>query len=175
MYPLGTSGEITLKTATTMRKKTTWMRYLLIGVFSVFAFSCDERIDEPIQRASYIYLNKLLEPVRFELYNSKDKSSKEFMIMQGDSIEFVFSGMPGVFPFHGNEIGNNIGDSVTFRYINGNCNHYKREKSIGIFDGNGVFDLTSYENYSLELVNQRNYTLRYFIDEKDFSRGEPCN
>jgi len=95
--------------------------------------------------------------------------------MQGDSIEFVFSGMPGVFPFHGNEIGNNIGDSVTFRYINGNCNHYKRDKSTGVFGGTGVFDLTSYENYSLELVNQRSYTLLYFIDEKDFLLAEPCD
>jgi len=158
-----------------MRQKTTWMYYLIVGVFSVFAFSCDERIDEPIQRASYIYLNKLLEPVRFELYNSKDKSSKEFMIMQGDSIEFVFSGMPGVFPFHGNEISNNIGDSVTLRYEKGICNHYVRDKSTGVFGGTGVFDLTSYENYSLELVNQRSYTLKYFIDEKDFLLAEPCD
>jgi len=158
-----------------MRQKTTWMRYFLIMVFSVFAFSCDERIDEPIQRASYIYLNKLLEPVRFELYESVNNSSVEYLLMQGDSIEFSFSGTPGVFPFYGNEIANRLGDSVTLRYEKGICNHYVRDKSTGVFGGTGVFDLTSYENYSLELVNQRSYTLMYFIDEKDFLLAEPCD
>jgi hypothetical protein len=169
------NGEITLKIATTRGQKTTWMRYLLIMVFSVFAFSCDERIDEPIQRASYIYLNKLLETVRFKLYESLNNSSVEYVLLQGDSIEFSFSGTPGVFPFYGNEIANRLGDSVTLGYEKGTCNHYVRDKSTGVFGGTGVFDLSSYENYNLELVNQRNYTLRYFIDEKDFSLAEPCD
>jgi len=169
------NGGITLKTATTMRQKTTCMRYLLIMVFSVFVFSCDARIDDPIQKASYIYLNKLSEPIRFELYQSVNNSSVEYVLLQGDSIEFSFSGTPGVFPFHGNEIANRLGDSVTLRYERGICNRYVRDKSTGVFGGTGVFDLTSYEDYSLELVNQRSYTLRYFIDEKDFSLAEPCD
>jgi len=169
------SKRITLKSASTMEQKTTWMRYLIIGVFSTFVFSCDREIDEPIQKASYIYLNKLSEPIRFELYQSVNNSSVEYVLLQGDSIEFSFSGTPGVFPFYGNEIANRLGDSVTLRYEKGTCNHYVRDKSTGIFGGTGVFDLSSYENYNLELVNQRNYTLRYFIDEKDFSLAVPCD
>lgn len=157
-----------------MERKTIWIIYLIIGVFSVLGFSCEKETGEPIQKVTYVYLNKLPETVRIELYNTENKSSIENVLMQDDSITFVISGTPGAFPFYGNEVANRTGDSVIFRYGNGTCTTYIRGKSTGTFSGTGVFDLTKYENYSAQLVNQKSYTLRYFINEKDYSIAELC-
>lgn len=155
-----------------MERKTTWIIYLIIGVFS--AFSCAKDSSEPIQEATFVYINKLPETVRFELYNTEDESSIENLLMQEDSITFIISGTPGAFPFYGNEVSNRTGDSVIFRYENGTCSGYKRDKSTGTFSGNGVFDLSKYDNYNVNLVNQKSFTLRYIIDNKDYSTAKLC-
>lgn len=158
-----------------MEQKTTWIISLIIGAFFLLAFSCNkDEPDEPIQKATYIYLNKLTDTVRFELYKSEDKSSIEYDLAEGDSITFVFSGTPGVFPFYGDEASNRVGDSVKISFNDGNCTGYKRSKATGTFGGTGVFDRTLYENYRKELVSRNSYTLRYPINEKDYLKSEPC-
>jgi len=157
-----------------MERKATWIIYLIIGVFSVLGFSCEKETGEPIQKVTYVYLNKLPEIIRFELYNTEDKLSIENVLEPDDSITFVISGTPGAFPFFGNEASNRTGDSVIFRYENGTCTTFVRDKSTGTFSGTGVFDVAKYENYSVKLASQKSYTLRYLINEKDYSIAEPC-
>lgn len=157
-----------------MERKTTWIIYLIIGVFSVLNFSCGEESGDPFQKVTYVYLNSLPETIRFELYDTEDNSSIENVLMPGDSILFQITGDPGAFPFFGNEILNRTGDYVVIRYENGTCNTFIRDRSTGTFNGTGVFDLTRYENYSPDLVNQRSYTLRYSINQKDYSIAEQC-
>lgn len=157
-----------------MRQKTAWITYLIIGGISTFIFSCEKEIGEPIQKANYVYVNKLSETVRFELHNIERNSSIEYDIEEGDSLVFAISGTPGAFPFHGNEASNRTGDSIIFRFGNGTCTNYKRDKSTGTFSGTGVFDLTQYKNYTTQLVNEKSYTLRYEIDEKDAAVSKSC-
>lgn len=157
-----------------MKRYTTRISYVIIATFSTSAFSCKKEPDELIQRATYVYVNRLAEPVRFELYNTEDKSSVEYLLKQNDSIEFIVSGIPGVFPFHMNEVFNRTGDSVVFRFGNGLCTSYKREKATGTFGGTGVFDLTKYENYNSQVINQKVYSLRYVIDGKDYLLADNC-
>ena len=153
------------------------MHYLIIGI-SVSALlstsGCDKGEIDQIQKAEYVYINKLPNSLRFELYDSDLKSSNEFVLESNDSIIFIISGTPMAFPFTENEIQNRTGDSVVFQFDVDKCTRYRRNKDTGTFGGEGVFNLEDYENYTQQLVNQKKYRLIYFINEKDFERSVDC-
>ena len=157
-----------------MLQKTTWILYLIIGISFIFSSCKKDEGNEPLQKADYIFKNTISDLIRFELYKSENSSSIEYEIEKGDSIIFYFSGNPGVYPFTGSEASNRSGDSVVIRFQDEKCISYKRNQNSGTFGGDGVFDLTEYDNYSQDLVNQKSYTLLYSIDSIDYKRATIC-
>lgn len=137
--------------------------------------SCDRGMVEPIQQGEYIYYNKLAQPLRFELYKTDSNSSIEYVLKANDSITFVVKGDVLAFPFNDTEIENRTGDKVILRFDDGTCTTYVRNRDSGLLDGTGFFNLPLYENYSQELVNQKSYTLRYFINQKDHLLSVNCD
>lgn len=157
-----------------MNMKQIWITCLVIGIS--LATGCkDDSPDNTIQKAEYVYRNVTAEDLIMELHNRSKNSSLTYSLPKGDSITFVITGTPGAFPFSENEIENRTADSVVFRFDTGVCISYELNRSSGTFGGEGVFDLTNYENYSQELVNQARYRLEYLIDEDDYSAAESCN
>ena len=65
-----------------------------------------------------------------------------------------------------------IGD--VFKFNDNKCVHYLRNNYTLPFGGDGVFNLTEYENYSQTIVNQQDYRLVYHIDQKDIERALDC-
>jgi hypothetical protein len=149
---------------------------LIIGISAVTFFSiigCDHDQTDYIQHAEYVYINKLNQQLRFEIYDTYTKASYEFVLHSQDSVSFFNNDVPVAFPFSGNEVANRIGDSIVFRF-NNKCVHYLRNNYTLPFGGDGVFNLTEYENYSQTLVNQQDYRLVYHIDQKDIERALDC-
>ncbi len=153
-----------------MQRKTIWMLFLLIGINGL-VFSCKEDDGQDIiQKADYIYINKLDSPVRLELYKI-NQSSKEYTLNKGDSITFVVSREGEAFPFSDNEVNQRTADSVVIRFTDKKCVSYKKNTNLS---GDGVFDLTEYDNYSITLVKQDPYSLRYSIDSTDYLKAKTC-
>ncbi|MCZ8355681.1 MAG: hypothetical protein O9340_13160 [Cyclobacteriaceae bacterium] len=160
-----------------MEQKIIWTHFLIIGISAVTFFSiigCDHGETDYIQRAEYVYMNKLNQQLRFEIYDTYTKASYEFVLHSQDSVSFFNNDVPVAFPFSGNEVANRIGDSIVFRFNNNKCVHYLRNNYTLPFGGDGVFNLTEYENYSQTLVNQQDYRLVYHIDQKDIERAVDC-
>jgi hypothetical protein len=160
-----------------MQQKITWTRFLIIGISSITILSsgsCDKGEIEAIQKAEYIYVNGTGAKLRFELYQSYNGSSIEYYINQNDSVVFLVSGSPGAFPFAENEIGNRTGDSLIIRFEDNKCFYHVRNSDSGTFGGNGVFDMTRYENYSQALINEKQYTLRYIFKHEDYIQAQTC-
>ncbi|WP_143083878.1 hypothetical protein [Flexibacter flexilis] len=100
-------------------------------------------------------------------------NSSSFLINPQDSVRIDEKGeLPN--PFHGESIGNVIGDTVSISFGENKCTVYFKDFSSGTFGGNGVFSLEEYDNYTKELVNQRSYTLRYSIDSADYKKATTC-
>ena len=148
----------------TIQRKITWMLFLLVGTNSLIVSCKSDDGQDIIQKANYIYANKLDSPVRLELYSKASQSSKEYTLNEGDSITFVVSREGEAFPFSDNEVNQRTADSVIIRFTDDKCVVYKKSTNLS---GNGVFELTEYDNYSIELVKQDPYTLRYSIDSTD--------
>ena len=161
-----------------MEQKTIWMPFLIIGIslFLLLTMSgCDkDDVEDPIQHAEYVYINQFNQTLRFELYDSVSNASQEFDLAINDSIIFKVSGTPGAFPFTDNEVESRTGDAVVINFKDDKCTNYSRNRDSGIFDGDGVFDLSEYENYSKDLVDQNTYRLRYLIGEKDYLLAKDC-
>lgn len=151
-----------------------WVIYLLIGVCSIAGFACHEEQEDSLQGATYIYKNVLESSVSLELYDKETAAVNKYEIEPNDSIIFLVRGTPVAFPFSDNESLGTVGDSVVLRISNLLCSCYVRVQTTGTFGGDGVFDLSAYENYSEELVTKESYTLRYEIGTKDLALGEKC-
>lgn len=119
-------------------------------------------------------LNKLNHSLRFEIYDTYTKASYEFVLKSKDSVSFYINDVPAAFPFSGNEVANRIGDSIVFRLNNNKCVGYIRNNNTIPYGGDGVFNLTEYENYSVSLINERSYRLVYNINQKDMDRAIEC-
>ncbi len=168
----GMNGVITLKTDMTMERKTTWMPFLCIGISIGIFFSCEKDDGQDIIRqATYVYVNKMDDPIRFELYKRTNKSSVEYTLDKEASLVFKVTTEGKAFPFSSQDASDPKGDSLVIRFRGGKCVSYWR---IGEQNGTGVFDLTQYDNYSPELINQDPYTLRYSVDSVDYKKSIPC-
>ncbi len=159
------------------QQKTMWMPFLTFGI-NLFLFltinGCGKGEVDSIQQAEYVYVNKSDKALKFELYKSESNGSHEFSLKVKDSITFIVSNFPGAFPFIDTEIQGRTGDSVIIRFEDNKCATYTRNRVSGTFGGNGVFDLSKYENYSQNIVNQKTYRLRYLIDTKDYLMSTDC-
>jgi hypothetical protein len=148
--------------------------FLCVG-FIKFGFIACKKIVEPIQQATFVYVNKLSNPVVFKLTDTNRNISWEAKMASGDSLLFKVQGSPGALPFSENEIEKRTGDLITINFGNGKCTKYSKDISSGTFGGTGVFKLNNYQNFSQEIVNSKKYTLRYYISDVDLKIAQNCN
>jgi hypothetical protein len=151
-----------------MKQKITYLIFLFLGaICEILLVSCKTIID-PIQVGTFVYVNKLSFPIKLKITNTYtyNKVSTEYEVASGDSLSFTDYGDVIAVPF--NAV-NALGDLVTLNFGNGKCTKYNRD------DGIGVFKFSQYENYTAKLRDEKYFTLRYFINEKDFSVAQNCN
>ncbi len=152
------------------------MRYLLIGISLLSILTSCEEDDggDNIQQAEYFYFNKTNNTIRFEIYDSFKGSSIEYNLQPDEHITFLINREFEAYPFSENETEGRTGDSVVIRFQDNRCAIYTTNTDNGKTEGNGVFDLELYENYSPELIKNAPYRLEYFINDKDYNNAVNC-
>lgn len=155
-----------------MQQKTTYLIFLFIGgIFEILLFACKTIVD-PVQIGTFVYVNKLSFPIKLKITDTYSKTSSEYEIASRDSLSFTDYGDVIAVPF--NAVAG-TGDLVTLNFGNGKCTKYNRDRTSGKSDGTGMFKFSQYENFSTKLLAEKSFTLRYFINEKDFSIAQKCD
>lgn len=149
------------------------MKQLVIISMILLSMSCKKIVD-PIQLGTFVYVNKLSFPIKLKVTdtNTYNKVSTEYEIASSDSLSFVVKGDVIAVPF---DAVNGTGDLVTINFGNRKCTKYNRYLPSGTSDDLGVFKFSQYENYSTKLITEKSFTLRYFINEKDYSIAQNCD
>ncbi len=148
-----------------MEQKTTWMRYLLIGISSIIIFAlsgCSKTIIGPLKTVSYIYRNDSNTDLIMKVYNYSGGLINSFEIASNQEIitNTTMAEGPALFSFDSNV--NSIGVSIVVEFKTMKCLFYTKN---GI---DKIFDITQYDNYSIDLLNQNKYSLRFSFNESDF-------
>ncbi len=160
-----------------MQQKTTWTRYLTLGISLItLGFVSCARDEHTITSGTYIYVNNLKSVVLLETYTTGYNNPKIIQmrkIESGDSLISKSVG-EGAFPFSSG-FGSGA-DSAILRFSDEKCTSYinlgthpRQQARAG-----SIFNLKEYDNYSEELVNRRAYTLRYTIDSTDYKKSRSC-
>jgi len=143
-----------------MEQKTIWMRYLIIGVISIFA-SCT-KITEYVVKADYIYINETNHII--ELLSSET-------IKPNDTLKITFEGDGGKnitetsyvpqYPF---------GEGSTIKYDNLKCDFLNSGLKVGQGEGpSGI------QNYEWKKISERYYEFTYHFTEEEYNQAEDCN
>ena len=166
-----------------MQQKTIWMRYLIIGISLMSLFSVSRCKTNPVEptilTSNFVYINNTTESIDMSIYDRDLSFYREelvfsiFKIQSKDSVKFQMKGEgEGIFPFYLPDVGSISGDSAVIS--NGDKCIINYTKFKGIRDGNGVFHLANYDNYSTELINEPNPTFYYTFDTEDFDKASNC-
>lgn len=160
----------------TTQQKTTSKLFLLIGI-NLLVCSCGRTIVDPAQSAEYTYVNKLEQSVTLEIFSKAKKIPVQ--LAKGESLKVsVFNADVSAFPFIGSQVQGIdeivYTDSLKIVFPDNKCVTYYSTISPGLRGGEGVFDLKSYDNYSIETISKRSYSLTYSISQKDLAKAKAC-
>jgi hypothetical protein len=161
-----------------MQQKTTWIHYSIIGIsILVLNLSCSKGEIDNSSTDTYTYKNQSGKNVLLKIYNTINNSSEEYSINYGDSKSFICKGNPGTAPFYtidGSLITSNL---IEINFEDNKCLSFERDISDGITpdDGEGLFNVTNYDNYATDFIGKSNYHLNYTISVDMYNQSETCN
>jgi len=154
-----------------MIQKTTWKHFLIIGISFILITNCSKETEAPIQRINYVYKNNSGIDLTLEVYNRFDVNFVSHDILNGESVETHTSSHEGPAIFFYDTNVNKIGVYVIIRFSDNKCLRYYNANS----ENNRIFDIKKYDNYSPELVKQKQFTLNYTITEEEYNQAEDCD
>lgn len=173
---LGTDGEITLKTDTAMEQRTTWMRFLLIGISAVILTTgCGKEDIEYRMTVELVYSNQTDSLISFEILEHISSSTITEVELEPFSSSPTFSYdyegvsrvvepesccddfLTNVYTSRGFE-----GESKTITLNDTLCVTQLNEKSVLI------------SNYSHEEIANRHFRYTYMFTKNDFENAKPC-
>lgn len=162
-----------------MLQKTTWTHYLIIGI-SVLIFSsvisCDKGEVDERHTATFIYKNNSGKNLIMKVFNTSSGISEEYSIDIDESKPIICKGNPNTAPFF--SVDNSlIGDSLVIIFEDNKCITFTREINDGVVanEGTGLFNIQNYDDYNIETVNKKNYTLYYTIGTELYNSATNCN
>ena len=151
-----------------MQRKTTWMRFLVIGINLILFFTlfgCS-KVD-PLKTINYIYINESGKDLTIEVYNELDVNFISYNLNNEDRIETHTSRseVPAIFFYDNTD--NEIGVRVVIRFPDNKCLYYSYSERDGVFN---------VQKYSKKLLDQSGdrYTLYYTISEQDYNQAVDC-
>ena len=160
-----------------MQQKTTWMRYLLIGInlFNLSMFCSCEGVTEYIMTVDLEFINNSDSTIGFEIYQDISSNEKTHFVLRAKSPSPVFT-----YRYDG------VGKVVTPE----NCcnsfltNVYSNEEFGGSSKAivlNDTFCVTHFnekstliENYNAKIISDRHFRYTYVFDASDFLTAERC-
>lgn len=153
-----------------MKQKTIWMLFLAIGLIS-FLFSCGKRIIEYKKTVNYIYKNESASDLKMEVYNSSVQLIKSYDISSGTQMITHSTQEEGVLPFYFDSYVDSIGDSVVIIFSNNKCQSYSKSNP----ELDKIFRAKNYDNYSEELMQEKEFDLFYTFSDTDLNQAENCD
>lgn len=151
-----------------MTQKIIWMLFLIFGSFITF-IGCNSVNDiEKVKTVKYIYKNESGVDLIMYVYNEKKELLKTFTIPNGNQIlsNITREEVPSLFYFDNKE--DKIGVSVDIRFVGDKCLYYSKNSN------DKIFNISLYDNYSEDLINNNNYTLYYTIKPLDYTYSIKC-
>lgn len=142
-----------------MIQKTTWMRYLIGGVVSVFV-SCTENT-EYVVKADYIYINETNHTI--EVLSAKtinpNKTLKITITGDGGKNITETSYVP---PFESGSV---------IKYNSSKC-YIIKPNGLGFGRGEGPAGI---QNYEWKKISERYYEFTYHLTEEEYKKAGNCN
>lgn len=154
------------------------MKHSILGLTTIMSltlliltltFGCKKTDVNSLKKISYIYRNTTGMNLRMEVYNSFDTKFKEYTIPSGAEITTHTSDAEGIAIFHYADNLDQIGDSVAIIFEDNKCLSYIKSKP------DRIFRAKEYDNYSDELLEQREFSLIYSITPADYDSAGICN
>jgi hypothetical protein len=164
--------KIILKTNIIMKQKKIWMPFLIIGISIVFfnSISCSKDTMEQLKSVSYIYRNESNNDLVMRVYNNSNDLIKSFGIpSNSEMISNTTISEGGLSLFYFDSDINNIGDSIIVEFETNKCLYFSKNNN------DKIFIPSMYNNYTEELLELNNYSLKYIFTEDDYNQAIDCN
>ena len=149
-----------------MQQKTNWMRYLRNGIEMVVLIlilsTC--KVDFPFKKATYTYKNE--SGVQLQMAVKNRYIDTIVYLADKASYTYIANSLSGE-PFTGRQ--SSPADSVGIKFATNQCLSFIRE------EGNGVFELSEYENYVNGMEEQTEFSLTFIFDEDWLAKAQVCN
>lgn|GEM_PF-1284825 len=148
-------------------QKTIWMRYLVLGVFSLtlFSFSCKKRVDYA-QYAEFHYLNSTSKKIVM------DYPKKKFAI-EANGGEYFFE-VRGIGPESISPDSYNFGLPINLTEENRIPVTIKIGDKCFISTETSEHTLINVNSYKIEKINEGHYKFTYTFTEADYNRAVNC-
>lgn len=153
-----------------MEQKTIWMPFLIIGISltSTFLKSCDD-IVEPVKTVQYVYKNQTENDLVMDVFSQTSILIHSYNIKPNEQIISNTTKVeePGLFYYDSDT--NKIGDSIVIKFSSEKCVFWTKN------NGDRIFSVSEYDNYSTELLKEKEYQLEFSITQSDFDQAVDCN
>jgi len=155
-----------------MEQKIIWKPFLIIGIslVTVFLKSCDKsKIVEPIRTVQYVYKNETKNDLVMDVYSQIGTLIDSYNIATNEQIISNITKVEGpVLFYYGSDI-SSIGDSIVIKFSSDKCVFWTKN------NGDEIFNISEYDNYSEELLKESEYQLEFSITQSDFDQAVDCN
>ena len=154
-----------------MEQKTIWKVFLIIGISLAILTSCGKKIvdpPEPTVQFKSAYINGANSNLRMLLINADNDTINSYYIQTNDTLflDMEYSSSIKLFQFE-----NNKAKKVILKFSDNKCLVYSETSE----PQGKIFDITKYDNYSQELIQNPPFILYYKITESEHSLATDCN
>lgn len=159
-----------------MQQKTIWINYLIIGIsilISTNFISCTKHVDY-LKTVNYVYKNDSGVDLLIEVYNSDNVMFKNYEVLNTHEIEINLNPTETPSPFYFDGVGNKVGTKIIVKFSDNNCLYFDRNSGVDIY-GDKIFDIRKYDNYTSELLEQKEFTLYYTFTQDNYANAVDCN
>lgn len=155
-----------------MEQKTIWIPFLIIGIslMSIALKSCDNNETvEPIKTVKYVYKNQTDLNLVMEVYSQMTNLIDSYDIAPNGQIISHTTKVEGPALFYYDSDIENVGDSIAIKFSSNNCIFWTKN------NGDRIFEVQEYDNYSTELLKEKEYQLEFSITQSDLDEAVVCN
>jgi len=154
-----------------MEQKIIWKPFLIIGIsiVTVFLKSCDKgKIVEPRRTVQYVYKNETKNDLVMDVYSQIGTLIDSYIIVTDEQIISNITKAEGPSLFYYDSHISSIGDSIVITFSSDKCVFWTKS------NGDEIFNISEYDNYSEELLKESEYQLEFSITQSDFDQAVDC-
>lgn len=160
-----------------MKQKTTWMRYLIIGVISCFCttlISCGTEEVDYVFNADIIFKNKTNYPIRYYQF-FPDTKQKVFIFELLPKAEYKKEVRGSGGTKEPLEASDYKGVFESFQGSGGILIEYENNKCLTYTSGKGPTTENFTHAFDTKKISDRHYEFTYHFTEEEYNQAEDCN